>query len=120
MPHLHLEYSANVPEPPAMPALFAELHRALAATEAVPLADLKSRAVCCPVSYVGDGAPERSFVCLSLRLLAGRDVSVRQRLVQVCVGVLARHFAAAQRSGACQMSVEVCEMERSTYCKQWP
>lgn len=120
MPHLLLEYSGNLPEPPVFSALFGQLHAALAATGAVGLADLKARAVCREQFFVGDGTVGHSFVALQLRLLAGRDVGVRQRLVEVCAGVLAQHFAAARAGGRCQLSVEVVEMERSTYRKAWP
>ena len=117
MPHILLEYSANLAHPPSHRAVFADLHEAIRPMESVNVADLKSRAVRHEDVYIGDGEPSRTFVHLQVQLLSGRDQSVRQRLAKECMRVLESHFQNTAGKPPCQMSVEVREMERSTYVK---
>lgn len=120
MPHILLEYSGNLSHPPPHRAVFADLHAAIKPMESVSVASLKSRAVRHEEVYIGDGALHRSFVHLQVQLLSGRDQSVRQRLAKECMRVLELHFVADVVGSDCQITVEVREMERSTYVKQMP
>lgn len=118
MPHITIEYSESVRPSQPMHGILLRLHHALAELEAFPMADIKSRAVGQADVCIGDGDLHRSFVHLQLRLLSGRDASVRGRLAQVSMRVLEAEFSEAAKDPLCQMSVEVHEMERSTYIKQ--
>jgi 5-carboxymethyl-2-hydroxymuconate isomerase len=120
MPHLVLEYSANVVDAPDFKVLFRELHEALLEFESFGLLDIKSRAVRHTDYCLGDGDPRHAFVHLNFQLLSGRDVSVRQRMMQACVKVLSKHFARSLEHLECQLSVEMREMDRSTYIKHKP
>lgn len=120
MPHILLEYSANLNHPPSHRTVFEDLHEAIRPMESVRVADLKSRAVRHENVFIGDGNSDRTFVHLQVQLLTGRDQSVRQRLAKECMRVLESHFGADVVGPHCQMSVEVREMERSTYVKQAP
>lgn len=117
MPHVVLEYSANVLETVDHTALFGELHQAVLELQAFPQLDIKSRAMRCTDYYMGDGSPEAAFVHLRFSLLAGRDISVRQRLVQTCMRVLTAYFAGSIAQLQCQVTVELREMDRATYAK---
>lgn len=118
MPHIILEYSANISGAPEPRTVFADLHEAIRPLESISVADLKSRAVVRDAIYVGDGDRDRAFVHLQVQLLSGRDQSVRQRLAKECMRVLESHFNERVAGPKCQLSVEVREMERSTYVKQ--
>jgi 5-carboxymethyl-2-hydroxymuconate isomerase len=120
MPHCILEFSDNLAHPLDPQALFAELHTALAELEAFPASDIKSRAVRHKEFYVGDGQPDNAFVHLRLFLLSGRDISVRQRLGQICLRVVSHHLAASMAQQTCQLSVELIEIDRSAYIKATP
>lgn len=117
MPHVVLEYSANVVETVDHQALFGELHGAVLELQAFPQSDIKSRAMRCTDFYMGDGDPKGAFVHLRFSLLAGRDISVRQRLVQTCMRVLTAYFARSVAQLHCQITVELREMDRATYAK---
>lgn len=117
MPQILLETSSNLTHPPSYRQVFAELHGALAALETFAIADIKSRWVEQPHTYIGDGSPQQSFIYLHVALLSGRDQSVRTRLARACMQVLEAQYPAHVRGASCQMSVEVREMERSTYVK---
>ncbi len=120
MPHLVLEYSDNVVDPIDARALFRELHEALMEFESFPIADIKSRAHRLRDFYVGAGGPQKSFAHLCMSLLSGRDISVRQGMVQACTKVLAKHFVQSYATGNCQLSVEMREMDRTCYGKHRP
>ena len=120
MPHCLLEYSANVVDDIDAVALFNQLHRSLAEIEAIVLDDLKSRSICRDHFVVGDGSPQNAFVSLKVSLLTGSDISVRQRVVQSSLKVLEQAFARTLQEKACHLSVEVAEIERSTYAKVVP
>ena len=117
MPHLVLEYSDNVVDTVDHVALFAELHTALLDFESFPLADIKSRITRCQQYCIGDNNAVNAFVHLNLALLSGRDISVRQRIVQACQKVLVKHFAQSLTQLQCQISTEVRDIDRSTYAK---
>ncbi len=116
MPHLTLEYSDDLPAPVDFGALFARLHRALA-DEGFPPERLKSRALPCPVFRVGAGAPDAVFAHLTVAILGGRDVETRRRIGERLLALLREAFAAAWDERACDLTVEVREMERATYAK---
>jgi 5-carboxymethyl-2-hydroxymuconate isomerase len=120
MPHCILEFSDNLAGPLDLQALFAELHTALAEIEAFPVSDIKSRAVRHKEFYVGDGQADNAFVHVRLFLLSGRDISVRQRLGQICLRVVSQHLAAPLAQQKCQLSVELIEIDRSAYIKVTP
>ena len=118
MPHLSLIYSSNVDEKVEARVLFGELHQALMELEAFELLDFKSRTMMQSNYHIGDGAENRAFVHLDVAVMAGRDVSVRQRVVQVCLRVLNAYFAGSAGKVDLQLSVELREMDRATYAKQ--
>ena len=88
--------------------------------ESFPITDIKSRAHRLRDFYVGAGGPQQSFAHLCMSLLSGRDISVRQGMVQACTRVLAKHFARSYATGSCQLSVEMREMDRACYGKHKP
>ena len=117
MPHLTLEYSNNLAEPLDHQVLFAELHAALERFELFQLAEIKSRAIAHEHYRIGNGAPESVFVHLTVAVLSGREVALRQRLSTELLGVLRRAFARTWRERPCDMTVDVREMQRETYGK---
>lgn len=118
MPHLVIAHSPNAPLTGALgPALLAALHEALGAVQTFPLESLKSRLLQHDVFIVADGQSQ-AFVHAELALLAGRDFSIRQQLGQVLADGLEQHLSAHASAVPCQLSVEVREMDRSTYVKR--
>ncbi|HXG28438.1 MAG TPA: 5-carboxymethyl-2-hydroxymuconate Delta-isomerase [Nevskiales bacterium] len=120
MPHLILEYSANLASYLNPPALFQALHEALLATGAFQLADLKSRAVRLDEFCVGDGDPRHAFVHLRIAVLEGRAPELQQRIGEVLLEALAAELDEAQRHFACQLCVELQELRRDLYFKRGP
>lgn len=117
MPHLVLEYSNNLPEPLDHRALFAELHAALERFDAARPAEIKSRAIAHEHFRVGAGAPESVFVHLTVAILSGRELALRQQLSAELLAILRRAFARVWEERRCDVTVEIREMQRETYGK---
>jgi 5-carboxymethyl-2-hydroxymuconate isomerase len=115
MPHLVLEYSANVPDRPDLGRLLLDLHEALVASALFERKDIKSRAVKHDVFAVGDGAPDRAFVALSIALLDGRADEVKAALSEAALDVLCRAYPDLVAGGRGAVTVEVRDLHRESY-----
>lgn len=117
MPHLILHYSANVARFIAAEQIFAELHQQLAQLTGLDIAKFKSRAMSYDDFRVGDGSPNNAFVHLDLRLLGGRDVAVKQETADAALAVLRDRLSPTVSSVACQITVDVHDLDPDTYRK---
>lgn len=115
MPHLVLEYTANL-LPDFEPAQ--ALHRMntvmLASGEFEP-DHIKSRAVRLDDFLVGDAAPG-GFMHARLHLLAGRDASTKQDLTEGLVAAL-RSCVMSSPVHPVQITAEALDMDRNAYSK---
>jgi 5-carboxymethyl-2-hydroxymuconate isomerase len=117
MPHLTLEYSSNLPAPIDHQALLAELHAALERLGAFQLAEIKSRAIPHDIYRVGGGDPQSVFAHLTVAILSGRELALRQQLSAELLAILRQAFAPAWNDRPCDLTVELREMPRDTYSK---
>ena len=115
MPHLTLEYSANLPAPADLPRLLANLHEALA-TLGIELDDCKSRVHRCETYRVGTGAPARAFVHLTLAVLDRRSHDTQRAAGELALRWLGEAFPATGLD--CDATVEVREMRAAGYFKR--
>lgn len=115
MPHLVLEYSANVPDEPDFRRVLLDLHDALVASSLFERKDIKSRAVRHDVFAVADGAEDRAFVALSIAILDGRSDDVKAALSESALDVLVRAFPKLAEGGRGAISVEVRDLHRASY-----
>ncbi|NSL55761.1 5-carboxymethyl-2-hydroxymuconate Delta-isomerase [Uliginosibacterium aquaticum] len=115
MPHLVLEYTANL-LPDFEPAQ--ALHRMntvlLASGEFVP-DHIKSRAIRLDDFLVGDAAPG-SFLHARLHLLSGRDAATKQAITEGLVAALCSCVINNQAQPV-QITAEALDMDRATYSK---
>lgn len=117
MPHLIVEYSANLPDFPEAQAL-AELNVAVVASpEVANEADLKSRIVRVGSFQVGTEPAQRAFVHAQLRLLAGRTPEAKHDLAERVASVL-RRLTPRPEGVLVQLSVEIVDMDRPSYIKE--
>ena len=89
MPHLSIEYSANLERDVDMSALCERLRTAGIATGIFPLAGIRVRALRCDHYAIADGKPEHGFIDISVRLRGGRPMDQRK-------AATAEIFAAAE------------------------
>jgi 5-carboxymethyl-2-hydroxymuconate isomerase len=115
MPHLVLEYSANVPDQPDFRRVLLDLHEALLSSALFERKDIKSRAVRHDLFAVADGAGDRAFVALSIAILDGRSDEVKAALSEAALDVLQRAFPTLVAGGRGAISVEIRDLHRASY-----
>ena len=108
MPHLTLEYTANL-EFEVQP-LLARLHEELVATGAVNLKGIKSRAICHTDYRIADGDPNYAFVHVNLLIREGRPLEIQKEAAQRVMEVLKTTFGQRFESGHLSLSVDIKEM----------
>lgn len=78
MPHITLEYSANLEAALDIQGLCVALKDAAAATGVFPPAGIRVRAIACTHSIIADGDPRHGFVDITIRLRAGRTAQAKE------------------------------------------
>jgi 5-carboxymethyl-2-hydroxymuconate isomerase len=117
MPHLCLEYTANVPQKIDFDTLFSELHHTLSDVGRIDIGNCKGRAVRLENYYVADGKADVAFVHLEVRLFAGRPDELKQQIAAALMNVLKAHFAQTGAGPAVQFSLEMRDVHQPTYLK---
>ena len=117
MPHLTLEYSANVQPPDELESVFSEFHGLLHDHVGVSIGNCKSRARTAESFLVGEGRESDAFVHLEVRLLAGRSAQDKRKLGEDLLGLLRTVFSDADRQLDLQITVELVDMKRASYFK---
>lgn len=78
MPHITLDYSANIEDRADIAGLCEALRQAAAETGVFPLAGIRVRAFRAAHVAIADGDPAHGYVDISVRLRAGRDLETRK------------------------------------------
>ena len=112
MPHLTLEYTANLDFD--VQALLKDLHLTLDATGAIRMRGLKSRAVSQADYRIADGNPAYAFAHVSLLIREGRSLEVKEELARRALAVLKSHLGLRQEEGYLSLSVDIKEMGLGT------
>ena len=76
MPHLAIEYSADLDDIADIMGLCHEAHAVMVASDVFPTAGIRVRAHRADISIVADGLEENNFVALTLSVGAGRTTDV--------------------------------------------
>lgn len=117
MPHLVLEYSGNARENFEPHSFFNKLHAELAAVGGFRLQDFKSRAVRMDAYLIGDGSYEQSFVNLDIRTFGGKSPEDKEVISKSALAILATEFQGTLRQTACDISVQITELDRPSYSR---
>lgn len=116
MPHLHLEYTPNLPELDADKVLLRLNHVLLASGQFSNEVDIKSRAIELGVFRVGTSMAERGFVHVKLAILSGRSPEVKKQVTESLLAAL--HEAVQWPADVdVQLCVEILDIERDSYSK---
>ena len=111
MPHVIVEYSANLAGAVEMKALLAALHDAAIKTGVFPAGGVRTRAERRDEYIVADGRPEAAFVHVMLRIGAGRDMPTKKRAADSVFAVLCNHLKPVQDKRPLAISLEVQELD---------
>jgi 5-carboxymethyl-2-hydroxymuconate isomerase len=108
LPHLIVEYSANIEDQIALDALLDKLHACALDTGVFPLGGLRVRAHRADAYRIADLAPENGFVHVTALIGHGRPLDVQQRAAEQLFAELTMHLEAlyAQRPLAISLNVQ--------------
>lgn len=110
MPHLTIEYSANLDALSDMAALCRSLHATMMATGLFELGAIRVRARPCPHYAVADLLDENSFADLILRIGKGRSDAEKTTVGAALMRTAETHFAAQLAAPHFALSLEVQEI----------
>ena len=109
MPHLTIEYSANVAEVVDIDDLVWALHDAALATGVAALDALRTRAVGRDRYAIADRDPDNMFIAVTARLAMGRSRAEQRALIDGLMAALDDLLGSAQAS--MMLSVEYQEID---------
>ncbi|MBB2931681.1 5-carboxymethyl-2-hydroxymuconate Delta-isomerase [Paraburkholderia silvatlantica] len=115
MPHLTLEYSANLADASSVDRLCETLAHVLDAqrdehgARVYPRGGIRTRALRCEHYFVADGDPANAFLHGCLKIGAGRSQAVRRATGDALFDAIKQHFAPAFASHGLALSLEIVE-----------
>ena len=109
MPHLIIEYSANLADDVDIDELVGAMHDAALGTGLASIDALRTRAVGRVHYAIGDRDPTNAFVAVTARLGAGRSEADQRRLVDVLMDAL--DGALGDARATTMLSVEYQEID---------
>jgi len=111
MPHLMIDYSANVEPDVDMGALCDTLRDVAASIDAFPLAGVKVRALRVDHYAIADGNPEHGFIDISVRIREGRDMQTKQNAAQKIFDAANEFVADVMQRRSLALSLELRDID---------
>jgi 5-carboxymethyl-2-hydroxymuconate isomerase len=117
VPHLVVEYTANLKREGDIPALLAKANRVLIDLGGVfPTGGIRSRAIEITDWCIADGEGDYAFVHVTLKIGAGREDAVTRRATDALFEMIKAHFAGLYAKRYLALSMELVEFaEGGTY-----
>ena len=118
MPHLILEYSANLDGVLDIQRLVNAVHEAALATGVFPKGGCRTRAARREAYEIADGHPDNGFVHLTARIGAGRPLEVRQEAGNAIFAALTAALEDVFAARPIGISFEIAEINPDTSWKK--
>ena len=110
MPHLNIEYSANLEDSLDIQALVDRIHETALETGIFPLGGVRTRAEPRKYYRIANGNPEAGYIHMIVRIGPGRDVETRRSAGDRIFGALCDFTDDLYRSLPLALSFEVHEI----------
>lgn len=111
MPHLIVEYSANLEADLDPHALASTLHQAALATGVFPIGGCRTRLARRDVFCVGDCHPDNRFIHVQARIGGGRPADLRQKAAEQIFAALKEFTARTFAERPLGLTLEVVEID---------
>lgn len=118
MPHLIVEYSANLEDQIDLDSLMVKLRDRAVASGVFPLGGIRIRGERRDRYLVADGQPNNAFVHLTARVGQGRDEATRAAAAEALFDVLRGHMRQVFDQRGLGLSFEMVEIDPVTSFKQ--
>ena len=114
MPHLIIEYTANLKAEGDIPGLLRKANRVLIDQGGVfPIGAIRSRAIELTQWCMADGQDDYAFVHIALKIGAGREDAVKRKACDALFEMVKAHFAALYAKRYLALSMELVEFSES-------
>ncbi len=107
MPHLMIDYSANIEPDIDMSRLCEHLRAIAAEIEAFPIAGVKVRAVRVDHYAIADGNPAHGFIDILVRIREGRDLETKKQAVDAIFNAANDFVSPIMQKRSLALSVEL-------------
>jgi len=111
LPHITVEYSANLEDAADLAGLCEMLRATAAALDVFPMSGVRVRALCCAHYAIADGDPENGFVDISVRLRGGRPLALRRDATERLFTAARSHLSALISSRPIMVSLEMRDID---------
>ena len=113
MPHLIIDYSANLEDAVDIAGLCNALRLAATTLEVFPAAGVRVRAIPAPHWSIADGNPDHGYIDISVRLRAGRPQAAKEAATQALFKVAEDFVAPAMNHQPIALSFEMRDIDAS-------
>ena len=111
MPHVVVEYSANLEEKIDIPRLVRDVHEAMLDSGVFRVGAVRTRAARRDLFVIADGDTAHGFVHVDVRMAAGRSEADRKRVADSLLAVVAAETRDVYARTGMGLSVEVREID---------
>lgn len=118
MPHIMIEYSANLHGRLDVPAFLSVVHEAALATGVFPIGGIRTRAYAAEHYRIADGHADNAFVHIGLRIGPGRDLQTRKRACEEIFAAARRHLAPLYEALPLGISLDMQDLDPVLRLKQ--
>jgi 5-carboxymethyl-2-hydroxymuconate isomerase len=111
MPHIQIDYSANLEDRLDIAGLCRVLRDAAVETGVLPLAGIRVRATAATHVVIADGNPDHAFLDISLRLRGGRSHEVKAATTQAIFAAAEAYCAGVMATSSFLLSFEMRDID---------
>jgi 5-carboxymethyl-2-hydroxymuconate isomerase len=111
MPHLAIEYSANLDERLSLKSFVQTLRDTMVDTGLFEVGAIRVRAIRCDAYAIADVLPQNAFIDMSVRLGAGRSDADKRRLGQEIFKTSTEYLSELLETGHFALSLEIREID---------
>lgn len=115
MPHVIVEYSANLDETLDVEALLGALHQAVIDTGLADVAALRTRAARRDHYCIADRDPKNGFVQITVRMREGRPKEALQKLGETVMAAAEKSLEKAFAAQRVALTLEIHEITQLTF-----
>lgn len=113
MPHIAIDYTANLTDDLLPLALPAKLHKAAQDLGVFPINGLRTFARAIDQYHVGTDTQGEAFINIQIRIAPGRPEELRQRIVDTLFASAEQTLAALIEKRPVGLQLEITELDRS-------
>lgn len=111
VPHIQIDYSANLETRLDIPGLLAVLRDAAVESGVFALAGIRVRATACTHVLIADANPDHAFLDISVRLRGGRTLEARKAATDLIFARALTYCADVMESSSFMLSFEMRDID---------